>query len=82
MDTGVRIYEFHLNIFAYTDDLSLVSTTADGLQSLMNICHQYAETWTMKLTQQKIILPVLVSSHKLFPLCGLLEIPQYTSKQT
>ena len=53
MDTGVRIYEFHLNIFAYTDDLSLVSTTADGLQSLMIICHQCAETWTMKFNPTK-----------------------------
>ena len=39
MNTGVRIYNFHLNMFAYADDLNLVSTSAAGLQSLMNICH-------------------------------------------
>ena len=43
MDTGVRIYDFHLNMLAYANDLNLVSTTAAGLQSLMNICHQYAQ---------------------------------------
>ena len=36
MRAGVRIYDFHLNMFAYADDLNLVSTTAAGLQSLMN----------------------------------------------
>ena len=49
IDTGVRIYDFHLNMFAYADDFNLVSTTAAGLQSLMNIWHQYAHTWRMKL---------------------------------
>ena len=42
MDTGVRIYGFHLNMFVYADDLNLVSTTATGLQSLISICHQFA----------------------------------------
>ena len=53
MSTGVRIYDFHLNMFAYADDLNLVSTTAAGLQSLMNICRQYAHTWKMKFNQTK-----------------------------
>ena len=53
MDTGVRIYDFHLNMFAYADDLNLVSTTATRLQSLMNICHQFAQSWTMKFNQTK-----------------------------
>ena len=47
MNTGVRIYNFHLNMFAYADDLNLVSTSAAGLQGLMNICHQCAQTWRM-----------------------------------
>ena len=53
MSTGVRIYDFHLNMFAYADDLNLVSTTAAGLQSLMNICHQYAHAWRMKFNPTK-----------------------------
>ena len=43
INSGVRIYDFHLNVFAYADDLNLVCTTASGLQNLINICHQYAE---------------------------------------
>ena len=27
MNTGVRIYDFHLNMFAYADDINLVSTS-------------------------------------------------------
>ena len=53
MSTGVRIYDFHLYMFAYADDLNLVSTTAAGLQSLMNICHQYAHAWRMKFNPTK-----------------------------
>ena len=40
-------------MFAYADDLNLVSTTAAGLQSLMNICHQYAHAWRMKFNPTK-----------------------------
>ena len=36
MNTGVRIYNFHLNMYAYADELNLVSTSAAGLLSLMN----------------------------------------------
>ena len=53
MRTGVRIYDYHLDMFAYAHDLNLVSTTAAGLQSLMNICHQYAYTWRMKFNPTK-----------------------------
>ena len=49
MNTGVMIYNFHLKMFAYADDLNLVSTSATGPQSLMNICNQYAQTWRMSL---------------------------------
>ena len=46
-------YDSHLNMFAYADELNLVSTTAAGLQSLMNICHQYAHALTMKFNPTK-----------------------------
>ena len=42
MNTGFRIYNIRLNMFAYTNDLNLVNTSATGLQSLMNIFHQNA----------------------------------------
>ena len=35
MNVGVRIHNFHINFFAYADDINLLSTTAAGLQSLI-----------------------------------------------
>ena len=53
INAGVRIRDFHLNVFAYADDLNLVSTTAIGLQKLINICHQYAHMWRMRFNPSK-----------------------------
>ena len=48
MDTGVRIYESHLNMFAYANDLNLVSTTAAGLQSLISYMnYTTSPKWTL-----------------------------------
>ena len=53
MNVGVRIHTFHINSFAYADDLSLLSTTAAGLQLLINKCTQYAHTWRMRFNPLK-----------------------------
>ena len=53
MDTGKGIYDFYLKMFAYAEDLNLVSTTATGLQNLMIICHHYGQTWRMMVNSTK-----------------------------
>ena len=53
MNSGVKISNFHLNVFAYADDLNLISTTAVGLQSLINKCQEYAEMWRMRFIPLK-----------------------------
>ena len=53
INSGVRIHDFHLNVLAYADDLNLVSTTATGLQQLINKCHEYAQTWRMRFNPLK-----------------------------
>ena len=50
---GVRINKFHLNVLAYADDLNLISTTPIGLQSLINICNEYAKDWKMNFNPVK-----------------------------
>ena len=83
MDTGVRIYDFHLNMFAYADDLNLVSTTAAGLQSLMNMCHQYAETWRMKFNPTKTnIVCIGKQPHTTPPVWTLGDSTIHLSKDT
>ena len=83
MDTGVRIYDFHLNMFAYADDLNLVSTTATGLQSLMNICHQFAQTWRMKFNPTKTnIICIGKQPHTTPPVWTLGDSTIHLSKDT
>ena len=53
MNSGVKILDFHINVLAYADDLNLISTTAAGLQKLINTCYQYAQTWRMRFNPQK-----------------------------
>ena len=53
MNPGVKIYDFHINVLAYADDLNLVSTTATGLQKLIDKCYQYAQRWRMKFNPIK-----------------------------
>ena len=53
MNSGVKIHDFHINVLAYADDLNLISTTAIGLQKLINICYQYAQMWRMRFNPLK-----------------------------
>ena len=53
VNSGVKIQDFHINVLAYCDDLNLISTTATGLQKLINICYQYAQMWRMRFNPLK-----------------------------
>ena len=39
---GVRVGNHLYNSFAYTNDISLISTTVPGLQKLIDICTDYS----------------------------------------
>ena len=51
--TGVRISEFHANSLAYADDINILSTTASGLQKLIDACVKYADRWRFKFSTKK-----------------------------
>ena len=53
MNPGVRIHNFHINSFAYADDINLLSTTSIGLQNLIDKCDHYARMWKMKFNPLK-----------------------------
>ena len=53
INSGISINEFHLNVLAYADDLNLISTTPAGLQTLIDVCLQYAQTWRMRFNPIK-----------------------------
>ena len=75
MDPGVRIYDFHLNMFAYDDDLNLVS--------LMNTCHQYSQTWRMKFNPTKTnIICIGKQPHTTPPVWTLGDSTIHLSKDT
>ena len=52
-DNGIKLHNFKLNTIAYADDINLFSTTAIGLQQLINICESYAEKWRIKFNPTK-----------------------------
>ena len=52
-DNGIKLHNFKLNNIAYADDINLFSTTAIGLQQLINICESYAEKWRIKFNPTK-----------------------------
>lgn len=43
--TGVRVLDLKINHCVYADDVTLLSSTIPGLQSLINICADYATRW-------------------------------------
>lgn len=44
----VRIGSCSFNSFAYADDITLLCTTAPGLQCLINMCSSYARRWRFR----------------------------------
>jgi hypothetical protein len=50
---GLRIGGHKFSSFAYADDVTLLSATVPGLQSLINMCTDYAATWRLKFGIKK-----------------------------
>ena len=75
-------YITHQKKFAFADNLNLVSFIATGLQSLMEIFQQYADIWIINSNPTNLIWFALLTSHILYPLCGLSGFIQYTSEET
>ena len=55
---GVSIGNLRLNCFAYADDVNLFSTSAVGLQTLIDTCHTYSQRWRFKfgITKTKCMI--------------------------
>ena len=53
MNEGVAIGNLKLNSFAYADDVNLFCSSASGLQSLIDVCHNYSITWRFKFGIRK-----------------------------
>lgn len=49
----VRIGPCQINSFAYADDITLMSTSIRGLQSLINTCTSYANKWRFRFGLKK-----------------------------
>ena len=50
---GMKLYNFKLNAIAYADDINLFSTTATGLQNLIDTCDSYARKWRIRFNPSK-----------------------------
>jgi hypothetical protein len=44
-NTGVRVFDYKVNTCVYADDVTILSSTAPGLQTLIDICTSYATQW-------------------------------------
>ena len=53
LDAGVRFGEVHINSLAYADDITLISSTATGMQALLDECEQYAAIWRFRFNPDK-----------------------------
>ena len=50
---GIYIGNGNFNSFAYADDITVMSTSTTGLQSLIDICFKYSKRWRFKFNQGK-----------------------------
>ena len=50
---GVAIGDVHFNSFAYADDVTVFSSTAIGLQRLIDKCYAYSQKWRFKFGIKK-----------------------------
>jgi hypothetical protein len=53
LNFGLRIFDQKVDSCAYADDVSLLSSTAVGLQHLINTCVDYAQEWRFKFGAKK-----------------------------
>ena len=52
-DNGLRIGRHQYESFAYADDITLYSATVPGLQRMIDMCVEYAESWRFKFGIKK-----------------------------
>ena len=60
---GIRMGRHKINHFAYADDITLISSTAPGLQSLIDICQGYAQNWSFTFGRSKSKCLVTGNTH-------------------
>ena len=51
--SGVAIGDVLINSFAYADDVTVISTSAKGLQTLIDKCHIYSQKWRFRFGLKK-----------------------------
>ena len=49
-----------INHMLYSDDVYIVSLSSSGLQQLLNICHDYSESYDLTLNAKKLRVCILV----------------------
>ena len=52
-NSGVAIGDVLINSFAYADDVTVISTSAKGLQTLIDKCHMYSQKWRFRFGLKK-----------------------------
>ena len=52
-EQGVMIGKHRFSSCAFADDVSIMSSNANGLQHLLDICDRYAQKWGFKLSTKK-----------------------------
>lgn len=50
---GIQIGNRTYKSFAYANDITVMSTSITGLQSLIDICHEYSQRWRFNFNQNK-----------------------------
>ena len=58
-NNGVKVFDYKVNTCVYADDITVLSSTAPGLQSLIDICTDYAVKWQFKFGIKKTQLCVV-----------------------
>ena len=50
---GIRFGTHKINNIAYADDITLMASTAKGLQDLIDVCENYANDWRFEYNTDK-----------------------------
>jgi hypothetical protein len=59
MNTGVKVFDFKVNTCVYADDVTVMSSTAPGLQALIDTCTKYASKWQFNFGVKKTQLCIV-----------------------
>lgn len=75
LNCGITIQNCHYNVFCYADDVLLASSTASGLQSLINTAVQYITPLGLRFNPAKTRVAT-------FGICTLKQTPSWTIEGT